>query len=425
MYREIMKKLSQWKDRTDRQPALVAGAKGVGKTSAVMEFAREHYHKQILFDMRNLEDPFLSQEILTRVGFDETVEHYVGETGEKDEVLVIFDHLEQNGKSRLEEIIRFAVCHLMDYSVCMIVSGNPESICTAEWKEKIDFYPMYPVSLKEMMEINRDFELLGAVEQCAVQEISGEMKNKLIQYMKVYFITGGMPKVIQTYMDTRQLEAVEHSLREVYEQYLSLIDEIRDEKLKRKVRKIYLGMKNSIQCDRKNVWEVLSSKLQEKENEKALQWLLDQGLLAKVNLCREKNAIQDCMEKNCRLYFHDIGIFNYVCGISFQQLIPLEFPYKFQDYPLIEQFVFQQLKVSELSDIRGRWAGPKKETIEFLCQSENQLIPVKIHGEYGSGTALNVYNEIYSPDMMIEITLHETEYEKNSLQIPVYAVWNL
>ena len=57
MYREIKKNLSQGKDRTDRHPALVAGAKAVGKTSAVMEFAREHYHKQILFDnlLHNIE----------------------------------------------------------------------------------------------------------------------------------------------------------------------------------------------------------------------------------------------------------------------------------------------------------------------------------------------------------------------------------
>ena len=425
MYREIKKNLSQWKDRTDRHPALVAGAKAVGKTSAVMEFAREHYHKQILFDLRNPEDSFLSQKTLTRAKFDETVEHYLGNTGKKEEILIIFDHLEENEKSRMEELIRFVITHLMDYAVCMIVAGNPECICLAEWKEKVDFYSMYPVSLKEMIQINEDFELLQAIEQHIVSDISDDRKDKLIQYMKVYFITGGMPKVIQTYMDTRKLQEVERALREVYEEYLSEIEKIKDEDLKKKVRKIYLGMKDRIRGEKKNIWEVVSDQLQRKENEKALQWLLDRGMLAKVNVCREKKAVGDWMEQNYRLYFQDIGLLNFVCGISFQDLIPLEFPYNVQDYPLIEQFIFQQLKVSELSDIRGRWVGPKKETIEFLCQLENQLIPLNIQGADGTGESRNLYEKLHKPNMTIEITLHQAKYEGNKIQVPVYAVWNL
>lgn len=239
MYREIVEKLALWRKKADKQPLLITGAKSVGKTTAIKEFGQEYYKKLILVDLEKDRNNFIYRGELLRKKFDEEVKGYIGSDEKKEDILIVFDHfnIEKAGEYTAADIIRFIVYNLMDYNICLITSFRIQKFCLSPGLlKKLDIYSVQPVSLKEFFIINNDRELLDAVEHHAGKELSAEMLEKIRLYIKVYFITGGMPKVIQTYMDTRNLDKVNDARTQIYQACLKEINSISDLKFRAKVQ---------------------------------------------------------------------------------------------------------------------------------------------------------------------------------------------
>ena len=180
MYRDIIAGLASWKDKADRQPAVVTGAVSVGKTTAVKEFAERFYNKLIIFDLQK--DPSILSGELTRKNFDEKTQAYMDVTESKEDILVVIDHLdtEKVGNHQAAEVLRFICYNLMDYNVCVITSLNVWRIFSEGLLARFDLFEMYPVSLREFLIINRDRELLECVEHMTEKEkmkyeIAGEL----------------------------------------------------------------------------------------------------------------------------------------------------------------------------------------------------------------------------------------------------------
>lgn len=430
MYREITEKLALWREKADRQPVLITGAKAVGKTTVIKEFAAKYYKKLLIFDLRKDTDSFIYKGELLRKKFDQETERYLDPGENKEDVLIVFDHLDMEpaGTHSISDIVRFIVYNLMDYNVCMITSLNEKKILSPGLLAKLDIFSMEPVSLKEFFIINNDRELLEAVKNNAREKLSPEMLEKIRRYIKVYFITGGMPKVIQTYMDTRNLDMVNEARREIYELYLSEINSIAEEGLRKKARQIFSSVPFWLDSQDKKFRYGLAVFLTGKGNwEKALDWLTDRKMLIKTEALREvKKPLEDRKDKDTfKLYYNDIGILTYAYGIQFADIVGMDYPYELKNHALMEQFVLQQLLVSEMKGAPYYWVGSGKESIEFICESQDEIIPVKVDCENRGGGVVNEYRDRYHPGIMIFVTKDLMEVSEPVIKIPSFSVWNL
>lgn len=429
LYRDVIEKLICWKEKADRQPALLTGAKGVGKTTAVREFAGQKYKKLIVFDLKNNGDEFVFKGELTRKRFDQAAAAYAGEKEKKEEILVVFDHLDEEkvGDHSARDLMQFIIYNLMDYNICVIASLNVVRTFPAEMMEKADLFFMYPVSLKEFFLINDDSEMLEAVENCAEEEFPKKLLEKLSLYLKVYFITGGMPKVIQAYMDTRELEMVNKARKETYESYLSYIDAIPDEKFRKRVREVYLSVGKQLdRPDKRFKYSQLGLLAGKKRYSAAVEWLVDRGIAVKVKMLEAGSSHHASeYDGDFKLYLNDIGILTFSGGICFEDLVMGCNPYETQNYALLEQLVLQQLQVSELREIAGFFMGDGKEEVEFVCRGQGENVPVKIAFKDSLGEGMKEYQNRYHPEMMIYITENTMKMERQEMSVPVFAVWNL
>ena len=423
MYREIVDRLALWKDRVDRKPLLLTGAKGVGKTTVAAMFAESHYKKRIVFDLSEETGGFDFGETLNRHKFDEVILGYTQEKESKEDILLIFDHLNKKnvGKNSLEDIVKFIIRDLMDYDICLITDLDEKKLFSGGVLAWLDVYEVFPISLKEFFVINGNEELLLAVQNQMKCELSEQQREKLRQYVKVYFITGGMPEVLNTYMETRSLEKVGQARRKSFESYLSEIEKISDEKFRKKVLELFQNV--AVQLDRKDKsfrCGFFRFSAGRREDEAAIAWLSDRKMLIKV----EKYQT-DTEKKRYKLYYNDIAMLTYAYGIQFQDLLPEQYPYGLRNHALFEMFILQQILVSDLDRHIYYWRDEAGTEDWFLCGDGKRMMPVR--PDYGTGKekALREYRRKYHPDLVVTVTGEEVEIDESAIKIPSYAVWNL
>lgn len=431
MYREIVEQLVVWKEKADKQPLLITGPKAVGKTTIIKEFGGAHYKKLIWVDLQKDRDNFIYKGELLRKNFDEEAKKYIGSNEKKEDILIVFDHFnaENAGEHTAADIIRFIVYTLMDYNICLITSfGIKKLMLPQGLLEKLDIYYMQPVSLKEFFVINNDKALLEAVENNAKENLSPEMLEKIGLYIKVYFITGGMPEVIQTYMDTRNLAEVNAARIRVYQAYLGEINSIPDMKFRAKVHQIYSGIADRLDSQDKifkfGLFACLTGINSWKQ---ALEWLEDRQMIIKTETLAEvvKPLKNSKRKRGFKLYYNDIGMLTYAYGLQFADLVKTKYPYELRNHALIEQFVLQQLLVSEMKGIPYCWIGSEGECIEFICESRDEIIPLKISCGKSESRVINEYQTKYHPNLFISVTDDTIEAAEPVLKIPSFAVWNL
>ena len=431
MYREIVEKLALWRKKADKQPLLITGAKSVGKTTAIKEFGQEYYKKLILVDLEKDRNNFIYRGELLRKKFDEEVKGYIGSDEKKEDILIVFDHfnIEKAGEYTAADIIRFIVYNLMDYNICLITSFRIQKFCLSPGLlKKLDIYSVQPVSLKEFFIINNDRELLDAFEHNAGKELSAEMLEKIRLYIKVYFITGGMPKVIQTYMDTRNLDKVNDARIQIYQACLKEINSISDLKFRAKVHKIYSDVAVWLDSPGKIFQYGITAYFTGIHDwHKALEWLEDRQMVFKVEALKEvkKPLSENKKSRGFKLYYQDIGMLTYAYNIQFADIVKTVYPYDLKHRALLEQFVLQQLFVSGIKEVPYYWSGSEKENIEFIYEEEEEIVPVKINCEDNENKVINEYQEKYHPKFFVTVTNDTLDIVKSVLKIPSFSLWNL
>jgi len=431
LYREIVEKLALWRKKADKQPLLITGARAVGKTTAIKEFGEKYYKKLILVDLEKDRDNFIYKGELLRKKFDEEAKRYINSDEKKEDILIVFDHfnIEKVKGYTAADVVRFIVYNLMDYNICLITSFRIQKLCLSPGLlKKLDIYSVQPVSLKEFFLINNDRELLEAVENNAGKELPAKMLEKIRLYIKVYFIIGGMPKVVQTYMDTRNLDRVNDARTQIYQGCLREINSIPDLKFRAKVHRIYSDIAARLDSPDKSFQYGISAYFTGiNEWHKAVEWLEDRQMilrteaLGEVKMPLEKNK----KTKGFKLYYHDIGMLTYAYNIQFADLVKTDYPYELRHRALLEQFVLQQLLVSGIKGVPYCWSGNEKECVEFICESGDEIIPVKISCKGSGNKAVNEYREKYHPNLFVTVTNDTIDVAGPVIKIPSFAVWNL
>jgi hypothetical protein len=420
LYREIIGKLAAWKRREDRKPLLITGGYGVGKSTAVKMFAEKYYKKLVVIDVMKTTGKVSFDGFLTRDPFDEVMQRYAAEQESKENFFIVFENLneEKIGKNSAEEIIKFIVRDFMDYNLCIITSLNEKKLCTKGVLDQLDICPLYPVSLKEFLIINGDQKLLECVQNQMRKPLTPEQKMKLKQYLSVYFITGGMPKVIQTYMETRNLDKVNEARKEVYEDWIARLNSIKDENMRKKAKElIQSAAKQLDRPDKVFQYKEMHFFARSKSYEPALTWLTDRQMLFKVTDSEEPSR--------CKLYLSDVGLLSWMYGLQYADVVTASEFYSLKNNALAEQFVLQHLMLSEMKGDYLFWRTKDQKEVTFICATGQENIPVVLECCGKQTDVLAKYKETKHPKLALTVTEDGMSWQEQDMQIPIYAVWNV
>ena len=228
--RKIYDRLLKWKATSNGKSALlVQGARRIGKSTIVEEFAKNEYESYILIDftkcsaeVKNLFDDvsdlnyiFLRLQLIYNVRLIER------------KSLIIFDEVQFQPKAR-QAIKSFVGDHRYDYietGSLISIRKNTKNILIPSEEERIDMFPMDYEEFRWALGDTTTIPLLRSVWEHP-QPLK-EAHRKLMRDFRLYMLVGGMPQAVNAYLDTNNFEAVDQAKRlilNIYDEDFGKID---------------------------------------------------------------------------------------------------------------------------------------------------------------------------------------------------------
>lgn len=383
MKRSAIKCLYDWKQSDRRKPLIMLGARQVGKTWLMREFASEAYEKSAYVNFEDdemLKGMFASDFDIPRI--INTIQWSTGVTIDED-TLIILDEIQEapRGITALKYFAEKAPqYHVMAAgSLLGIAMHQNDSFPVG----KVDFIHLYPLSF---------FEFLEAAGECKMVELLQTkdwpmitmFRSKFEERLRQYYFVGGMPAAVSAFIDNGNLPAVrtiQKGILEAYERDFSkhapAIDVPR-------IRMVWKSIPAQLAKEnRKFIYGVLKEGARAREFELAIEWLRDAGLVYKVNRCKKAMLPLAAYEdfSAFKMFLSDVGLMGAMSNVPAQSL--LDGNVLFSDFKgaLTEQYVLQQLLGKSSLSVYYWSSENSRGELDFLLQDEEKIIPVEVKAE--------------------------------------------
>lgn len=433
MERTIMNSLISWKNRTIRKPLILRGARQVGKTYILQEFADKYFknnHYVNFEDDKNLSDIFTGNLVPERIITE--LEYYFGGTIDVKNDLLIFDEIQNCPRALTslkyfnEKMPKSAICAA---GSLLGISLIPEPFPVG----KVTFLDMYPLSYYEFLLALGQNQLIKLLDSFDFTNPFPEIAHqKLWEYWKIYLITGGMPEVVKTYIENSDnqftaVKTVRHLQKDLVDTYMfdiakhsGKVNAANIERLWRNIP-IQLGQSQNGNATKFRFKNVIPGVKGYERLAGPLKWLEAANLVNRVSLINRADIPLSSFSKENRfkLYFFDTGLLGAMSQIAPEILLKYNFG-SYKGY-FVENFAAQELKNYSEKNLYA-WEGRTSE-IEFLIESDSGIIPIEIKsGWVTHSKSLKVYKERYNPKLSIVVSAKNFRISGDLIYLPLYII---
>ena len=381
MERDAYRELLKWKQRRDRQPLVLNGARQVGKTWLLNEFGRREYKNTavINFDQHpELQDIFQDYDTGRLLRMFSAISNEPIIPGE---TLLILDEIQEAPKALTS--LKYFCENAGEYHIAAAGSllGLSVHQGTGYPVGKTDEIQIYPLSFSEFLNAMGKEQLLAQIHQRRWSELNS-LLPMLKELQRQYYYTGGMPAVVKAYSESGDLNRVREIQQQILREYERDFSKHIPPQILPKVRMVWNSIPSQLARENKKfIYGALKKGGRAKEFADAIQWLQDAGLVYRVTrltkVCAPLKSYEDISA--FKLYMADLGLLGAMSGVSAKQM--LVDPSVFAEYKgsFTEQYVLQQL-VAE--GIRPYYYSNETSTIEidFIIQKE-AVYPIEVKAE--------------------------------------------
>lgn len=424
MKRKIYNKIVEWKLSPRRKPLILKGARQVGKSWILKEFGRNEYEHTayISFDNEPLAKSIFIDYDVTRIL--RNIEAITKVPVKPGSTLIIMDEV-QEVKEGLTALKYFCE-NAPEYHVA--VAGSLLGIAlhsgTSFPVGKVNFLEMYPMDFEEF---------LWAIDELPIAKIidSGDwhilnpLHNKATELLRQYYFTGGMPEAVATYADTKsilEVRKIQEAIIEAYRNDISKHSPIKE------VHRIHLVL-NSLPSqlakeNRKFIYSAVKKGGRAAEFELAIQWLIDAGIVLKVNRVSIPKVPLKIYEdfNSFKLYFLDCGLYGALAGADPASILVADPSLDGFKGAFSEQYVLQQLIAAGLGPIYYYSTDDSRMEIDFLFYYSSAVLPVEVKaGGNVNGRSIKIFREKYSLPIAIRLSLLPYKQQDRLVNIPLYS----
>lgn len=427
--RTIQKTLSEWKDNAARKPLLVRGARQTGKTFIIEDFARSFYNSVTINFERNPEfknifnvnDP---NQIIEQIGLLTKKRIIPGRS------LLFLDEIQECPQAivslryfyeELPELHIIGAGSLLEFTLSAENLNIPVG--------RIQYLYMYPLSFAEFLHASGFFQLRSHILRTGnLQNISQSVHDKLIEQLRLYYILGGMPEVVDAYLKNRDLNQCQMIQRSIVDTYRDDFAKYASQVKFKHLRKIFSSVPAGV--GNKFVYSKVDPDTKSRELKEALLLLETAGILYRV---RKSSGAGIPLESHAndryfKVIFLDIGLMHAINGIR-DELVLGENLTDIYKGALAEQFVGQELMAyasPHYKDGLYYWAREEKNShaeIDYLIQRNGRIIPVEVKsGPTGRMKSMKLYRDAYHPDLAVKISQAMYNDKQDILELPLYAI---
>ncbi|HIT95717.1 MAG TPA: ATP-binding protein [Candidatus Aphodousia faecavium] len=428
MQRSIMEKLIDWKNSPYRKPLILKGVRQVGKTWILKEFGRLYYQNVAYFNFDENEE--FKQFFDTTKNVSRILQNLTMASGQSikpEKTLIIFDEIQDC--PQVINSLKYFCENAPQYHICCagslldIALAKPASFPVG----KVNFLQIDPMNFKEFLLANADDNLTSYLDSIdSIEPIPDAFFNPLVEKLKMYFVTGGMPESVLMWTQARNRQLMQETLSAILEAYERDFAKHPSVSQYPKISMIWKSLPSQLARENKKfLYKVVKNGARAREYEDALQWLVDARLVHKVYRCNKLGlpmAAYDDLSA-FKLYCVDVGLLR-----CLSQLSPSAFGEGnrlFSEFKgaLTENFVLQSL-ISQVEVVPRYWSqlNPPHE-VDFLIQRENDIFPIEVKSDTNIKSAsLKKIKELF-PDQIklrIRFSLENLKLDNDLLNIPLF-----
>ena len=430
MYRKIMNDLKEWKEKKDRLPLILKGAGQVGKTWILQEFGKNFFDDVLYINFENAGN--LANLFDGNIEPNRIIEYLSALNHKKiqpEKTLIIFDEIQE--LPRALTALKYFAEETPEYAICC--AGSLLGIFLHDKisfpVDKVDFLDMQPLDFEEFLIANNEQSLIDIIKNNNLEVVPDIISDKLKDYLKKYFVIGGMPKAVKTWIDEKDFENVEKVQKGILEAYERDFSKHTDSNTATKIQYVWNSIPSQLAKEnRKFIYGVVKDGARAREYENSINWLKDTGLIRIVNRVKSGNkqplrAYEDL--KSFKIYLLDIGLLRVLCELPYETIIDGDSIYNEFNGLLTEQFVLQELKNHKKINTIYYWSNEFQSEIGFIFAYKNLVIPVEAKaGINVNAQSLKVFPKEYNPKIAIRYSLQNLRLDNYILNIPLYSIWN-
>ncbi|QIK52869.1 ATP-binding protein [Dysgonomonas sp. HDW5B] len=426
MRRTALSFLQKWKQKNTRKPLIIRGARQVGKTWLMKEFAKTEYENfaYINFeDNQQLKTLFLNDFDIPRILL--AIQIATGIKPEPNKTLIIFDEIQE--AERALTSLKYFRENAPEYHI--VAAGSLLGIALHENTSfpvgKVEFLDLYPLSFTEFLEALGENDLTDLIQK-QQWEMINTFKTKYIELLKQYYYVGGMPEVVANFASNQDFSEVRQIQQQILDSYEQDFSKHAPTDVVPRIRMVWNSVPAQLSKEnRKFIYGLIKQGARAKEFELALSWLMDCGLIHKVNRISKPALPLKAYEDMgaFKLYLLDIGLLGAMANLDVKTLLDGNLIFTEFKGALTEQYVLQQLVTDrEISIIY--WSSDKSDgEIDLLIQYKNELVPIEVKAaENLQAKSLRAFVEKNKPKMAIRTSMSDFREETWLTNLPLYAI---
>ena len=428
MKREIINNLIKWKESKNRKPLIIHGARQVGKTYIVKQFAKEYYDNLIYVNFETNQE--LNSQIADSIDTSYIInklELFYGEKIIPGKTLIFFDEIQANERALTS--LKYFCEDAPEYHI--IAAGSLLGIAINRDNYsfpvgKVQMINMYPLSFKEfLIAIGRE-KLIDEIQKHFYNDerIDKDIHKLCLKLYRTYLVVGGMPEVVQTYLTEQKKIATLDVQAEILLDYERDMTKYANNIFSNRIISAFDSIPVQLAKDnQKFQYKVISKGGTSSVFGDAILWLKNSGIVTQVYKSVAELPLE--MHKDLasfKLYMSDVGLFVNKARYPLYQIDLSEQPTMISMGPLTEHYVANELKVKGYE--LYYWESDGKAELDFIIQKETDIIPIEVKSStHTKSRSLDLYMKKYNPKYAIRISEKNFGFENNIKSVPLYATF--
>ena len=426
MYRKAIEDLHKWKNKENKKPLIIRGARQVGKTWLMKEFGNIAYTDTVYINFENnsqMAGLFAADMKIDRIITG--IEIYNGRKIDPQNTLLIFDEIQEVPAALTS--LKYFNENAPQYQI--VCAGSLLGVAlhpgTSFPVGKVEFLDLYPLSLTEFMlamQKGRFAELLKNGDL----DMATTFRQEYVDLLKHYYYVGGMPEAVQDFVENRDFKNVRDIQQRILTAYEQDFSKHAPNAEVPRIRMLWNSIPSQLTKENKKfIYGLIKDGARAKDYEMSMLWLTDCGLVHKVQRVTKPNLPLKAYEdlKAFKLFLVDVGLLS--CLVRLGQTVLLDGDRLFNEFKgaLTEQYVLQQLKtVKELGTYY--WTNDRGSAeIDFLLDTGTEVIPVEVKAEKNlKAKSLKIYCEKFKPKTAVRTSMSDYKKEDWLTNIPLWAI---
>ena len=429
MLRKIDKELQEWKNKKNRKPLILNGARQVGKTYALDNFAKKNFDNVVYLNMEieiSLRD-FLDGDISPK----RIIQHLELTKKQRitaDRTLIFFDEIQ--ACERALTSLKYFCEQAPEYHV--VAAGSLLGVAINREKYsfpvgKVDEFYMYPLDFEEFLWALGYVQLAEKIKTHyeSNEQMDTALHKLALELYKKYLVIGGMPAAVESFVKTESFLNAQIIQNNIFNEYTADMSKYADTTTSVKIRACYNSVPAQLAKEnRKFQYKIVQKGGTATIFGESIEWLNFAGTVLKCQKITEGKvpiAVYIYIP-DFKLYMSDVGLLALKSRLPAELLVAENNEENDFMGAVTENYVAQAFTANKVPLFY--WKNDNTAEVDFVIQKGVDVIPIEVkRGTNTRSKSMNIFANQYKSPYSIRISQKNFGFANNIKSVPLYAVF--